>query len=323
MKNLLAEPHKKLFEEGISEEEFHKRQEEFLELYYKLRRKNESLLFERLSVSAKQKIHKVVLFAYIAKNHLGGFSYEIIKNKRTETKRPVIFAVTHIGKFDIELMSEALKDHNYILTGDFEHLQGTIDEIFLALNGIIYFNEDVKSDRQSAADRMIAVLKQGGNLMYFPEGAWNMIPHLPMLPLYWGIIDVARQGNAIIVPVACDQYGKHFKVNIGSNFDVQNYPDGIEGKTKAIGELRDIMATLKYEIWETETMLKRSELTGNEWEQYCEARFKEWPYFNHKHIERLVYRPKGIISPEEAFAFWEKLIPSKANAFLWRGIFSK
>ena len=157
---------------------------------------------------------------YKLKNRLGGFSYEIIKDERMTTERPIIFAITHVGKFDIEVISEAIKEQYYLLSGDYEHIQGIIDAPFLALNGVIYFNEKDKDDRKLVSKKMINHLNDGGNLMYFIEGTWNITPNLPMLPCYWGIVDVARNGKAIIIPVACEQYGKKFKVNIGKNFDM-------------------------------------------------------------------------------------------------------
>lgn len=189
-----------------------------------------------------------------------------------------------------------------------------MDAPFLGLNGVIYFNENVKADRKSAARRMIELLQQGGNLMYFPEGTWNLHPCLPMLACYWGIVDVARQGGAVIVPIAADQYGKHFKVNIGKNFDVAAYPATVEGKSAAITDLRDTLAALKWEIWETEPV-SRAQLSGTEWDEYVAARFEEWPYFNMEYIHGLIYRPKGVTEPEEAFAFMDKLTPSLKNAF--------
>lgn len=86
--------------------------------------------------------------------------------------------------------------------------------------------------------------------MYFPEGTWNLTPNLPMLPCYWGIVDIAKQGGAVVIPVAAEQYGKHFKINIGENFDMNAYGEGIAEKARAIADLRDVLATLKYEIWE-------------------------------------------------------------------------
>ena len=145
--------------------------EHFLELYYDLRYKDETNFFGRMSLKTRKKLHKLILLVYIIKNRLGGFSYELIGDKREKTDRPIIYAVTHVGKFDIEVVSEAIKDHYYLLSGDYEHLQGIVDAPFLAINGVIYFNERVKEDRASVSDRMIKHLQAGGNLMYFPEGS--------------------------------------------------------------------------------------------------------------------------------------------------------
>lgn len=314
--NILAEEQKKTLEPGISEEERQNREQNFLELYYGLRYKDETNFFGRMSLKTRKKLHKLILLVYIIKNRLGGFSYELIGDKREKTDRPIIFAVTHVGKFDIEVVSEAIKQHYYLLSGDYEHLQGTIDAPFLSANGVIYFNERVKEDRTSVSQRMIEHLQAGGNLMYFPEGTWNMTPNLPMLPCYWGIVEIAQKGNAVIIPVAADQYGKKFKINIGDNFDMSQFGNTKEEKSKAIAALRDTLSTLKWEIWETEPQ-KRENLIGNEWDQYCEDRFKEWPYFSLDYINGLIFKPKGATSPKEAFSHLDNLIPNKANAFLF------
>ena len=152
--------------------------------------------------------------------------------------------------------------------------------------------------------------------MYFPEGTWNMTPNLPMLPCYWGIVDVAQKSNAVIVPVAADQYGKKFKIKIGSNFDMSIYGNTKEEKAKAITDLRDVLSTLKWEIWETELQM-RSNLQGNEWKQYCVDRFREWPYFSLEYIDGLIFKPKGVVTAKEAYSHLDTLVPSAANAFLF------
>ena len=315
--NILAEEQLKMLEPGLSASEYLQRCEDFFSLYYKLREKTEQRWYSRLSIRQRQKLHWLILAIYRIKNKLGGFSYEMIGDLRKQTDKPIIFAVTHVGKFDIEVVSEAIRSHAYVLSGDFEHLQGIIDAPFLALNGVIYFNENIKEDRCSATARMIRLLQEGGNLLYFPEGTWNLTPNLPVLPCYWGIVDIARQGGAIIVPVAAEQYGKHFKINIGANFDVSKYGEGNTEKSRAITDLRDILATLKFEIWET-IHTKRANLTEDEWDNYTAERFSEWPYFNANYIAGLIYRPKGVESPKDAFAHLDKLIPCKENAFLFR-----
>ena len=158
--NILAEEQKKLFEPGLPEEERRTREQQFLKLYYYLRQKDENSFFGRMTLKTRKRLHWLILLIYIVKNHLGGFSYEMIADKRTPTKRPIIYAVTHVGKFDIEVISEAIRDHYYLLSGDYEHIQGIIDAPFLAANGVIYFNEIVKEDRASVSKKMIQLLQK-------------------------------------------------------------------------------------------------------------------------------------------------------------------
>ena len=219
---------------------------------------------------------------------MSGFSCEVIKDERQYTDRPIIFALTHVGKYDIEVSAVGIKEHFYLLSGDYEHLQGTFDGMFLLINGVIYFNEKVKSDRDAVKDKMVAYLRSGGNLMYFPEGTWNLKPNLPVLPCFWGIVEIAQKSNALIVPVAVEQYGKCFKVNIGKNFDMMQFGMDKLEKSKAITALRDEMATLKWEIWENESVQKRGELNEDEWKNYVKQRLKEWPDFTEEYIEGLI-----------------------------------
>jgi len=315
--NILADKQKNMLAKGISEEEYLKREKEFLELYYELRSNDEKKWWNKLTLEQRKSIHWLILQIYKIKNRLGGFSYEILSDKHIATDRPIIYAVTHVGKFDIEVISEAIKDHYYLLSGDFEHIQGIIDAPFLGLNGVFYFNEKDKNDRRAVSQKMIDHLKQNGNLMYFIEGTWNLSPNLPMLPCYWGIVDIAKRGNAIIVPVAADQYEKKFIINIGENFDMNLFGDSLEDKSLAIDSLRDVLATLKWEIWESVPKIDRGQLVVDEWDKYVAARYREWPYFNNEYIEELIFKPKGIVTHEEAFSHVKKLVPKKENAFLF------
>jgi len=291
--NVLAKKQKEMLDSELTGKEQILQKKEFFKVYYELRKKDENSFFGRLTLRARQRLHKFVLLVFRIKNRISGFSYEIIKDDRNNTSRPIIYALTHIGKFDIEVSAVGIREHFYILSGDYEHLQGTVDGTFLLVNGVFYFNEIVKEDRKAVSKKMIEHLKGGGNIMYFPEGTWNLSPNLPVLPCYWGIVDVAQAGNAIIVPIAVEQYGKHFKIRIGENFDMRTFGSDVTEKLNAINTLRDILATLKWEIWETEPQLKRCEIDNNEWNKYMDNRFREWPYFNLEYIDSLILKPKA------------------------------
>ena len=191
--NILADKQQKIFEPGISEEERTKQEQAFYDLYYKTRKKDENSFLGKLSLKTRKRLHKLVLLVFAVKNRLSGFSCKVIKDEREKTDRPIIFALTHVGKFDIEVSGIGIKDHFYLLSGDYEHLQGLVDGAFLLVNGVLYFNEKVKWDRAEVVDRMIDHLKLGGNLMYFPEGTWNLKPELPMLPCYWVLLTLHKK----------------------------------------------------------------------------------------------------------------------------------
>ena len=102
------------------------------------------------------------------------FQVEILKDFYIDDKRPTIFAVTHIGKWDFEIVNEILKPQFYILAADFIHTYGTIAGIMLKMFGVIYVDECDKEDKRNSKYMLEAVLNQGGNVMIFPEGTWNL-----------------------------------------------------------------------------------------------------------------------------------------------------
>ena len=52
------------------------------------------------------------------------------------------------------------------------------------------------------------LLNQGKNLLIYPEGVWNVTSNLLMLPLFPGIIEMAKETGCDIVPVAIERYDK-------------------------------------------------------------------------------------------------------------------
>lgn len=118
--------------------------------------------------------------------------------------------------------------------------------------------------------------------------------------------------------MAAEQYGKRFKINIGSNFDMDKFGSDASEKTRAINCLRDTLATLKWEIWESEPLAERAAMYGGEWDRFIAERLREWPDFNIDRIADSVYKPKGVVNYTEAFAFMDSLIPRRENAFLFR-----
>ena len=75
---------------------------------------------------------------------------------------------------------------------------------------------------------------------------------------------------------------------------------------------------MKWEIWESRPEECRQNLNGNEWNDYIAARFREWPYINWEYINDLIFKPKGITEPAEAFEHLKQLKTNLKNSFLFR-----
>lgn len=314
--NILGIKQQELYSSDICAEEWTHKEQSLFDLYYCLRQKEENSPVGQLTLRQRKLLHPLIRAAIKASAILNGFRFQIISDRHTSIQRPIIFAATHQGKFDIELLSSAISTHMYLLTGDYERIQGTPNAFLLGINGVFYVNEADKKDRALVKEKMINHLQSGGNIMYYPEGNWNITESLPVHPCFWGIVEVARRGNAVIVPVAMERYDKHYEINIGENIDLNNPPFNTFDRVEAIRMLRDTLATLKWEIWERHNITHEQAIQAD-WDSIIDARLAEWPNFDRSCLERMLFKPKNIVIPENAFAHLEIITPSIENAFLF------
>ena len=216
------------------------------------------------------------------KRIISGGKINIINNNYyNKNEKPVIFAITHVGKYDIERAYEALNEHSILLFGTPEDVHGTFDGFMLEKLLVNYLDTNDKEDRKVVKRQMIKDLKNGANIMWFPEGTWNISPNLLVLPMRYGIIEVALEANVPIVPVALeyDLDNKIYYINIGKNFYANKYSNKID----AITVLRDTLATLKWEIFENLSLINRKDIDSNYWDNYTNILANEWHNVDFKH----------------------------------------
>ena len=101
---------------------------------------------------------------------------------------------------------------------------------------ISYFPRNYE-DRGIAKKRSIELLEKGGNLLIYPEGAWNISPNLPVMKLYKGAVNIAVKTKADLIPIAIEQVENHFYVSIGKNIitsDMENIDTNLLNQTLTI-----------------------------------------------------------------------------------------
>ena len=158
--------------------------------------------------------------------------------------KPIIFAANHSAFQDTHIMLRATKRRSYILSG--KQNLAFIDWVFFVLNGTIWVDRKSKEDMAASKDAVLEYLAKGQSILWFPEGTWNLTPSQLMMPMKWGIIDMARQAGAQIIPAALD-YDRE-KNTCRVKFGAPLAGDALENKAEAIRNLRDTMATLRWDL---------------------------------------------------------------------------
>ena len=229
-------------------------------------------------------LHFMLVFVVMAERMIRRQKIKIINKTLMDAikdiSRPVIFAPTHCGKYDIQVMTEVLWRFRWsLLSGDPYDLPGTVEGYWLKFNGVIYVDRDNKEHRNKAKEEMIELLKKCENIMLYPEGTWDFSPNQLVLPLFRGIADIAAEAKAVIVPfgLEVDDKTNTYYVVIGEPIVPNVEP------LELLKELRDQMATLKWKLFESlpDSRMKYDRVLLNAvWKQYIQKRLSECKYMN-------------------------------------------
>lgn len=295
-------------------------------------------------VEFHRRIHPILLFLLRVKSKLSRLTYEFVTDKRVDTKNGKtviyaiahigkfdyemiveacdIFAVSHIGKLDFEIVSEVIKKQYHVLAADFMHMKGTFSGVYLWTNGVVYIDVLDKNDRKNSRDLMVNILKQKGNIMIFPEGTWNLSLNEIIYDIQLGTVNMAMETGTVIIPISLEQYEeqKKFVINMGEPIEQEMAYENIrEYKIKKTSELRDIMAALKYEIWEREGITNRSDIKPNYWSDFVAHRCAEWWGYDLREQIDNCYIPKEKLEYWDLMHDLRNMKVREENSFLFVG----
>lgn len=169
--------------------------------------------------------------------------------------RPVILAANHTNSEDIPRIAAVLGRHFYVVAAT-DGMFGALNKLVCNAYGTIWLERDTsaaaKASRVRAQDTAIAKLRAGVDVLIFPEAVWNARPTwidgLPMLPLYRGVIAIARAAGAHVIPVVTEYTPDHVcHVNVGESFAYDRFGDDT---TAAADALRETMGRTKLALRE-------------------------------------------------------------------------
>lgn len=193
-----------------------------------------------------------------------------------------IYAVNHSCRYDFPITSEVISYRMNVLVG--KQRLDLIDRICFRLNGVVYVDRHSSESKKAASKKIQSLLKQGQNLCIYLEGTWNLTSSKPLLPLYWGIIDIAREAACPIIPLVLEYRENDCYVKFGTPVYVAKE----DNKQTKIDELSDKMASLRWDIWEKFPVVSRTSVDQKEWEREVRKRIAEYPKLDYEYEKSCV-----------------------------------
>lgn len=226
--------------------------------------------------------------------------------------KPIIFACNHSAFPDIPIALRATKRHCYTLIG--KQNLAFVDRIFFFLAGAVWVDRKSKESSVLAKERIVAYLKKGKPILWFPEATWNLTNNLLMLPMRWGIIEVAQRTNAQIIPMVLDydRAQKVCRVRFGEALNTEAFTS----KQQGIITLRDTMATLRWDFI-SRNQANRANLNIEKERNAIFQVVRDYPPLDWVYEESCIYHTLGVVNHEDAFAHLNTINPTMQNVFLF------
>ncbi len=178
----------------------------------------------------------------------------------------VIFACNHSNSHDFYTIQEVFI-HNVIVFAGSEGLD-LPSRILFKLVGTVLIDRSNKPSCAKGVEHLIKHLHAGKNIVIFPEATWNIHPSKLLLPMKLGVIKIAQRSERPIVPVIFDYVEClspcNNEMDIIEKCVVRFGTPIFVGKTDnhidKLDELREQLATIRWNIWESGGLFKREEI---------------------------------------------------------------
>ena len=297
-----------------AQEEQELNRDELIEYYVKLRNYYKELPIDKMNIKIKEFIHPFLL--QCVKIYFNG-KVEILNSEELENiNTPCIYVFNHSNGYDFPIAASVVEKHFHILA-DFTMKQDKLVDFANRINGVVYVDRKSKTDRQESKNKLLSLLSNNKNIFIFPEGTWNLSPNLMMLPLNWGVIDIAKISESPIVPAVIEYRDNKAYAKIGKPI----YVDIEDNKGTKINELTDTMATLKWEIMEKFPIEKRKDLQDNYYDIYLEQILNTYKKLDVDYEQSVILQKYP--TSDEVYEPIKKIKINKNNAFLFNRNYGK
>lgn len=206
----------------------------------------------------------------------------IMNDHPAYTGKNAIYVVNHSCRYDFPIAGEVIDAHICVLAGKQKFY--FLDYLAVWLNGVVWVDRESRESKKEAFQKVLSCIKKGLNMCIFPEATWNLTPSKPMLPMYWGVIDLAKESGCPIIPLVLEFSDNACHAKFGE--PIYCLPE--DEKKSQFANLEEAMATIKWEIWESFPAVKRDSINVDEWSIEVEKRLSEYPLLDYEYEKQFI-----------------------------------
>lgn len=219
----------------------------------------------------------------------------IIDNSEIIPSSPVIFASSHQNFYDHFNMILATPSNSIFLNNKNIPL---LTRLALMVNGVVFVDRTSAESKFNSKIDLMKHVANGKNIIIFPEGTYNCSPNRLILPIHTGAADIAKKMEVPIIPIVQEYFFDESQLD-GTNNVVKCilrfgqpfyvcHKDDIKSKTL---DLRDELATLRYNIMEGKNLYSREIITPEEYINSVNIMLKTYreQKVNYKTEEEAIY----------------------------------
>lgn len=199
-----------------------------------------------------------------------------IENKSVIPNGPVIYASSHQDFNDHFNVVLSIPTHTIILNSS---NVPSIIKLVMGIHGIEYVDRNDLQSRFESKIHLMEYLSKGKSIVIFPEATYNCSPNKLILPLHSGVIDIAKKMQVPIVPLVQEYNfdnsrldGKNRVKSCTVRFGMPIYVSYDDNNQEKKEELRDAMATIRYNLIEEKGIFSREEISNEEYISYLLSR---------------------------------------------------
>ena len=178
-----------------------------------------------------------------------------------------IYAHSHQSKMDHVNFITSNPNHTILMNSC---VLSELYKMILRINGVCFVDKSSRDSKAMAKKEMIRLLLNDKSITMFPESAWNLSPNKLHLPLYYGVVDIARKSGMPIIPVVqeytyderkLDGIERVKSVNIKYCEPIfVGFNDDIDQKLQL---LSDVISTARWEMIEQKGVFTREEIDNS------------------------------------------------------------